>query len=198
MPVEIKKTKIKIVGPAMTNRRFSQYSTFKVDGAVVSTQTDNTTPTSAQMEAIVKGLYRYERLCQSLSSVGMSVTMLTDTSTITTVPTTIDLEISYNPNYLADASAVLSAGITATLASTPVATQQELIQIANLVNDALNKPVDASSVQIKQSWNGPAIEVIKQLNAEDNNVAKAYACVQLTTKEYVLDGHVASITVTEF
>lgn len=196
MPTVVKQTKIRIAGPAMTNRRWTQYANTAIDG-VVATATDNTSPTKAQMAAIEKAYYRYQRLCAELGGLGVVVDdILTDTSAIGTIPTSIELLVSYRPNaVVAQASTFDSAklGVTAKSGSMP----GEIEAIGVAVLNALGKAFDGAT-ELAQTFRGNAIEVIQVPAPADNTVGKAYNVIQLGSAEITLDGFVTKITVTEF
>lgn len=198
MPVESKTIKVEISSVPMTERRFSQYPTFKLDGVVASTVTDNSVPTIARMEEITEGLFFYERVCMFLSSYGITVKMLTDTSNLdAAVPSRVQLELTYNPSRLPLGDEVMGVSkpeVAVTMAAAPVATRDEIVTIGNIIWEAVKKPED---VKFRAKWNGPAIKLSTFAIAKDRTVSKPYNVLELITKEYTATDYVASMQIKE-
>ena len=198
MPVESKTIKVEIRSVPMTERRFSQYPTFKLDGVVASTVTDNSVPTIARMEEITEGLFFYERVCMVLSSYGITVKMLTDTSNLAVaVPSRVQLELTYNPSRLPLGDEVLGVSnpeVAVTMAAAPVATREELVAIGNIVWEAVKEPED---VKYRAKWNGPAIKLSTFAESKDHTISKPYNVLELITKEYTATDYVASMQIKE-
>ncbi len=198
MPVESKTIKVEISSVPMTERRFSQYPTFKLDGVVASTVTDNSVPTIARMEEITEGLFFYERVCMVLSSYGITVKMLTDTSNLAVaVPSRVQLELTYNPSRLPLGDEVMGVSkpeVAVTMAAAPVATREELVAIGNIVWEAVKEPED---VKYRAKWNGPAIKLSTFAESKDHTISKPYNVLELITKEYTATDYVASMQIKE-
>ncbi len=198
MPVESKTIKVEIRSVPMTERRFSQYPTFKLDGVVASTVTDNSVPTIARMEEITEGLFFYERVCMVLSSYGITVKMLTDTSNLAVaVPSRVQLELTYNPSRLPLGDEVMGVSkpeVAVTMAAAPVATREELVAIGNIVWEAVKEPED---VKYRAKWNGPAIKLSTFAESKDHTISKPYNVLELITKEYTATDYVASMQIKE-
>ena len=198
MPVESKTIKVEISSAPMTERRFSQYPTFKLDGVVASTVTDNAVPTIARMEEITEGLFFYERVCMVLSSYGITVKMLTDTSNLAVaVPNRVQLELTYNPSRLPLGDEVMGVSkpeVAVTMAASPVATREELVAIGNIVWEAVKEPED---VKYRAKWNGPAIKLSTFAESKDHTISKPYNVLELITKEYTATDYVASMQIKE-
>lgn len=198
MPVESKTIKVEISSVPMTERRFSQYPTFKLDGVVASTVTDNAVPTIARMEEITEGLFFYERVCMFLSSYGITVKMLTDTSNLAAaVPSSVQLELTYNPSRLPldhEAMGVSKPEVAVTMAADPVATRDEIVTIGNIIWEAVKEPED---VKFRAKWNGPAIKLSTFAESKDHTISKPYNVLELITKEYTATDYVASMQIKE-
>lgn len=198
MPVESKTIKVEISSVPMTERRFSQYPTFKLDGVVASTVTDNSVPTIARMEEITEGLFFYERVCMFLSSYGITVKMLTDTSNLAAaVPSRVQLELTYNPSRLPldhEAMGVSKPEVAVTMAAAPVATRDEIVTIGNIIWEAVKEPED---VKFRAKWNGPAIKLSTFAESKDHTISKPYNVLELITKEYTATDYVASMQIKE-
>lgn len=198
MPVESKTIKVEISSVPMTERRFSQYPTFKLDGVVASTVTDNSVPTIARMEEITEGLFFYERVCMVLSSYGITVKMLTDTSNLAAaVPIRVQLELTYNPSRLPLGDEVMGVSkpeVAVIMAAAPVATREELVAIGNIVWEAVKEPED---VKHRAKWNGPAIILSTFAESKDHTISKPYNVLELITKEYTATDYVESMQIKE-
>ena len=198
MPVESKTIKVEISSVPMTERRFSQYPTFKLDGVVASTVTDNSVPTIARMEEITEGLFFYERVCMVLSSYGITVKMLTDTSNLAAaVPIRVQLELTYNPSRLPLGDEVMGVSkpeVAVIMAAAPVATREELVAIGNIVWEAVKEPED---VKYRAKWNGPAIKLSTFAESKDHTISKPYNVLELITKEYTATDYVESMQIKE-
>lgn len=196
MPTVIKQTKLRIDGLQLTDRRWNKYSNVAIDG-VVATATDNTAPTKAQMLALEKAYYRFQRLCSALGGAGITLDqVLSDTTVLAAIPTSLEIQVSYRPNAIMGLPATFDAtalGVT----PKPTTPAGEIEAIGVVILGSLSRAFDGAT-EIAQTFRGDTIEVIQVPAAVDNTVSKPYNVIQLGSAEITLDGFVAKINVTEF